>query len=428
MARTVFVVVLSLVAMGIGNARLAPSQAPATGSRNPVLEWNQVLIDTLIATETPNSSSQRLAAIVHTAIFDAYNGVEGRFVPLHVPGPAPAGASGAAAVIAAACTTLTALFPAQADALRTRCAASLAALPAGGEGSDSRDVGQVWGTKVATAVLAWRRDDGFDGAHQPFTGGSAVGQWRPTPPAFRTMSALGLAFTAPFVPAETAPVQFPEPRRLTNASYTADFDAVKRLGARSTASRTADQTALAWFWDGNASVHWNQAANQIARARRLSTSASNRLLAVLNLAMADTASTTWRAKRQFGDTPTQTTWRPATAIPLAASDGNPATVAEPEWLPLIDTPAHPEYPAGHPSLNGAAATILRRHFDDAQSVVLATTGLPERRYSSIAQARRDGNDARVWGGMHYPSTVAISDAQGERIATFIDQRAMQPIR
>jgi hypothetical protein len=428
MARIVFVVVLSLVAMGVGDARLAPSQAPVTGSRNPVLEWNQVLIDTLIATETPNSSSQRLAAIVHTAIFDAYNGVEGRFVPLHVPGPAPAGASGEAAVIAAACTTLTALFPAQADALRTRCAASLATLAAGGEGSNSRDVGPAWGTKVATAVLAWRRDDGFDGAHQPFTGGSAVGQWRPTAPAFRTMSALGLAFTAPFVAAETVPVQFPEPRRLTSASYTADFDAVKRLGARSTASRTADQTALAWFWDGNASVHWNQAANQIAHARRLSTSDSNRLLAVLNLAMADTASATWRAKRQFGDTSTQTTWRPATAIPLADSDVNPATVAEPEWVPLIDTPAHPEYPAGHPSLNGAAATVLLRHFEDAQDMVLATPGQPDRRYSSIAQARRDGNNARVWGGMHYPSTVAISDALGERIATFIDQRAMQPIR
>ena len=175
-------------------------------------------------------------------------------------------------------------------------------------------------------------------------------------------------------------------------------------------------------------MHWNQAANQIARARQLSTSASNRLLAVLNLAMADTASATWRAKRQFGDASHQITWRPATAIPLAATDGNPATVADPEWVPLMETPAHPEYPAGHPSLNGAAATILLRHVDDAQDFELTTTGLPSRRYSSIAQARRDGNDARVWGGMHYPSTVAISDARGEIIAAYIDQHAVQPLR
>src|SRR4026207_1723611 len=52
---------------------------------NQVLEWNQIFIDTLIATNTPNSSSQRLGAIVHTAIFDAYNGIKRRYSPIFVP-------------------------------------------------------------------------------------------------------------------------------------------------------------------------------------------------------------------------------------------------------------------------------------------------------------------------------------------------------
>ena len=71
-----------------------------------VLEWNQIFIDTLIATNTPNSSSQRLGAIVHSAIFDAYNGIERRYTPVFVHNGAPRGASRRAAVIAAAYTAL----------------------------------------------------------------------------------------------------------------------------------------------------------------------------------------------------------------------------------------------------------------------------------------------------------------------------------
>ena len=111
-------------------------------------------------------------------------------------------------------------------------------------------------------------------------------------------------------------------------------------------------------------MHWNQAANQIARANHLSFSDTNRLLAVLNIAMADTAFTIWSAKRYFGVVPSEVTWRPVSAIPLADTDGNDDTIADPEWLPLINTPSHPEYPAGHPSLNGAAAAVLLLHFDD----------------------------------------------------------------
>ena len=76
---------------------------------------------------------------------------------------------------------------------------------------------------------------------------------------------------------------------------------------------------------------------------------------------------------------------------------------------------------------GAAATVLLSYFDDAQTFTLTTTGLPDRTYSSISQARADGNQARVWGGMHYPSTVAISDVVGRRIARYINRTAMQPL-
>jgi hypothetical protein len=406
------------------------------GADNQVLEWNQVFIDTLIEMKTPNSSSQRLGAIVHTAIFDAYNGIERRYTPIFVSQRAPHGASQRAAVIAAAYTSLVGLFPNRKAALDANYVASLGAVDEDWQRGNSRQRaiawqarqrGIAWGTAVAEAVLAWRATDGFNVSYTPaFSGGTALGQWRPVPPAVG-MSAEGLAFTEMFVLASNSQFRPPAPRTLDSATYADDFNAVKALGRSTGSIRTEDQTALAPFWEGNASVHWNQAANQIARANCLSLSKANRLLAVLNLAMADTAFTIWSAKRLYGGVQTEVTWRPITAIAMANLDGNPNTVADVDWLPLVATPSHPEYPAGHPGLNGAAATVLLSHFSDRQTFTL-TTGESTRTYTSIRQARADGNNARVWGGMHYPSTVAISDAVGRKVARYVNRTSMQPVK
>jgi hypothetical protein len=152
--------------------------ANAGGTRTPrpgseVLEWNQIFIDTLVATNTANSSSQRLGAIVHTAMFDAYNGIERRYTPLFVHSRAPHRASRRAAVVAAAYTALSGLFPTRQLALTESYAASLAALSDDceeGRGvarglrrscTERVERGIAWGTEVAQAVLAWRATDGF---------------------------------------------------------------------------------------------------------------------------------------------------------------------------------------------------------------------------------------------------------------------------
>ncbi len=397
-----------------------------------VLEWNQIFIDTLVATTTPNSSSQRLGAIVHTAIFDAYNGIEQTYEPIFFHGSAPPGASRRAAVIAAAHTALVGLFRSRQPQLDASYKISLAALSDdGSDGGQSRDRGIAWGKEVAQAVLDWREADGFIGSYMAFDGGTAIGQWRPTPrlvpppPTCGSMSGQGLAFTSMFVLVNETQFQPEPPRGLMTSTYSEDFNAVKALGRGAGSTRTIDQTALAPFWEGNASVHWNQAANQIARANHLSMSRSNRLLALLNISMADTAITIWSAKRFYGEIWSEVTWRPATSIPLADVDGNPETAPDLDWQPLVNTPCHPEYPAGHPSLNGAAATVLRSHFRDQQTFTMTTPGLPSRTYTSIAHARSDGNNARVWGGMHYPSTVQISDAVGTKIANYVNRNCMQ---
>ncbi|HET9474961.1 MAG TPA: hypothetical protein VFO82_13770, partial [Steroidobacteraceae bacterium] len=173
---------LALLACTLLQSAGATAHEPARD--NPVLEWNQIFIDTLIATNAVNSASPRLGAIVHTAIFDAYNGIEKRYTPIFVQPSAPPGASRRAAVIAAAHTVLVGLFPARQAELDASYAASLAALddvdsnahePA--RAWQSRQRGIDWGTQVAQAVLAWRATDGFSTSYPAFTGGMQVGQW-----------------------------------------------------------------------------------------------------------------------------------------------------------------------------------------------------------------------------------------------------------
>ena len=139
-------------------------------------------------------------------------------------------------------------------------------------------------------------------------------------------------------------------------------------------------------------------------------------------------STVWAAKRFYGANANEVTWRPVTSIPLAATDGNPETAPDPGWSPLVTTPSHPEYPAGHPGQNGAAATVLLSYFDDAQTFTLTTSGQPDRTYTSIAQARSDANNARIWGGMHYPSTILVSDGVGEAIALYVNENSMRRVQ
>jgi hypothetical protein len=188
---TVFLAGLALLVSA--PVKTAQTSSAESATVNQVLEWNQIFIDTLIATNTANSSSQRLGAILHTAIFDAYNGIEVRYTPIFVHDEAPRGASRRAAVIAAAYTALVGLFPSRKPALDASYMASLAALSDDDDdGGQSRERGIAWGTEVAQAVLAWRATDGFNAGYSAFFGGSPVGQWRSTPPAFGQMSRAGV--------------------------------------------------------------------------------------------------------------------------------------------------------------------------------------------------------------------------------------------
>lgn len=178
-------------------AIVAGSLFPSLVRADEVLDWNAVLRRAIAA--APGAPGFRLAAIVQVSMFDAVNGIERRFTPIHVKSEAPRGASRRAAAVQAAYTALVAIFPAQSDAFEQDLAKSLGGIAADAaiENSESIARGRAWGEQVAKEILAWRGTDGYDTSPSTYTGSQLPGKWRPTPPAFANGAFPSLAHTLP---------------------------------------------------------------------------------------------------------------------------------------------------------------------------------------------------------------------------------------
>jgi hypothetical protein len=406
-----------------------------------VTDWNQMMFRAALAGGTTSLVMTRVAAIVQTAVFDAVNGIERRYTPIHVAPAGPAGASRDAAAAQAAYATLVQLYPAQKSTFDARLAVSLAAIGAR-ESSASIASGIGWGQTVADAILSWRSSDGFTPPPPPFLGGTAVGMWRPTPPAFAPGVSPQFAYMTPWV--INTPGQFRPagPPALTSARYATDFNETKTMGSLSSSTRTPDQTIFAWFWaSSTVSYLWNNVAvSLVGRAnmesekdepihgewsaqRRSSALENAHLLAVLNLAMADAAIACWDAKYTY------VFWRPVTAIPLADTDGNPATTPDPTWAPLFATPAHPEYPSAHSCFSGAASGVLAHHFGDGTRFSVESDVMPGvvRSFHSFSSALDEVKNARVFAGIHFRSSTNDGQTVGASVAEYVLDHAVQPI-
>ena len=409
-----------------------------------VLDWNEMLFRAALIGATSPLNTSRVAAIVQSAVFDAVNGIDRRYTPVHVQPAGPAGASREAAAAKAAYTALVQLYPAQKAVLDARLAVSLAELGTR-QSPAAIDGGAAWGETVANAILAWRNTDGFTPAPPPFLGGTGVGVWRPTPPGFASGAGPQYAYMTPWVIA--APGQFRPagPPALTSARYAADFNETKTFGNARSMVRTADQTQFAWFWAAStASFMWNSVARSLIVGRNeergdrddgrgdpgdrggdrsgrgTSTLANARLLALVNLAMADAAIGCWEAKYMY------VFWRPVTAIPLAATDGNPATVEDATWTPLFATPAHPEYPSGHSCVSGAAAAVLADQFGERTRFSVDNDLMPGvvRSFRTFSAALEEVKNARIYAGIHFRSATEDGQVLGVNVANYVLEHAL----
>ena len=397
-----------------------------SASADVVTEWNQNAQQALLTAKTSPIASSRVLAIMHVSVFDAVNGIERRYTPVHADFDAPPGASRRAAAVQAAYAALVKLFPSQQATLDAEREASLASIASDEAAEDSQSIarGVEWGQQVADDILLWRSTDGLTPAPPPFLGGLGVGQWRPTPPGF--LPGAGPQFAYMTTWALNSPSQFRPsgPPALTSDQYAADFNEVKEIGSINSSTRTADQTEIAVFWNGNTPVSWNRVATAVAEERHTTLSENARLLAMLNVAMADAVISCWDAKYTYAF------WRPITAIRLASTDGNPATIEDAGWTPLLVTPNFPEYPSGHATVSPAAVVVLGTYFGNDAEFTLMSETLPGvvRSYTSFTQAADEAFDARIYGGIHFRSACRDGRALGAQVGSFVVANVAQSAR
>ena len=422
-ARLRYLAAAVIACAGLVTASAATATAaagPGTTQADTVTQWNLTMIAGLEAAGIPPPPAARIGAIVQASVFDAVNGIDRRYAYYHVPPAAPPGTSRDAAAAGAADTALVALIPGQKPLFDAQLAATLAQLS-----DDPSHPGQAvrrglaWGTTVADNILAWRATDGYTKV-PPYTVTPGAGSWQPTPPAYLGPPGAPLfrqfANMLPF--ALTSASQFlpPGPPPLTSARWAQDLAEVQAYGSAASTVRTPEQTQTAIFWqDDTVAAVWNRVADQLAQANDLPLAQNARLLAQVNIALADATIAIWNAKSYYNF------WRPVTAI-RASTD--------PAWTPLLPTPAFQEYPSAHSGVSSAAATVLAGTYGDTTPFTVTSAGLPgvQRDFTSFSAAVQHVEDARIYAGFHFRFSCADAATLGAQVAQWVTGTIMQPLR
>jgi hypothetical protein len=232
----------------------------------------------------------------------------------------------------------------------------------------------------------------------------------------------------PFTLASPSQFRPAPPPPLSSARWAQEFNETKVYGSATSSVRTAQQTAVARFWNAHAVNQYNQAFQDVAAARGMDAVDTARVLAVGNVVGADAGIACWDAKYRYRF------WRPVMAIRNAAIDGNPATVADPAWTPLLTTPNHPEYPAAHGCVTGSEAEVLASVAapDRSGFTIRGSAGgtvddwTAVQRFAGPDDLQEQIVNARVWAGLHYRGSVRAGVQVGTDVARWTLGRFFAP--
>jgi RHS repeat-associated protein len=406
-----------------GNTQTITQTITRVNGGDVVTEWNAIALEAIRTDRTAPPRAAYILAMVHTSIFDAVAAIDQKYDVYQIDVTAAPNASPEAAAIAAAHRILVHYFPHQQAVLDLAYTQALAKIQDGTAEND----GIALGVFVAHQMLAFRANDGTEAvvAETPST---ELGQWRPTLPKYEGAALPQWPDVQPFALVDGAQFRPDGPPALDSTQYAADYIQTKDLGAKNSTTRTADQTQIAKFWADGAGTytppgHWNQIAQAAAANSGNSLIDNARLFALLDVSLADSGIAAWDAKYQYDF------WRPITAIQQGEVDGNPFTLGDPTWTPLINTPPFPEYVSGHSTFSGAASTILTNAFGSNYSFTTTSYGLTgiTRSFTSFDQAADQAGMSRIYGGIHFNSANQDGLALGREVGSYVSTHYFQPV-
>ena len=415
-----------------------------SATANEVLTWNETALKAIAAGGQTSVQISRTLAMVQGAVHDALNAITRRYAAYYFEGPGDAGASPDAAVAAAAHTVLVGVIPSfgtpaqKVAALALAEDAYMASLSHGGDGV-AKTRGVAVGRAAGAAMLALRQDDGAT-KDAPYTPGTGPGKWRPHPnpdppnppiankelaPGYAPANLPGWGNVTPFTLLSAAQFWLPGPPALASEAYARDYNELKRLGGQKSEARTAEQTEIARFWFEGPPA-WSRIARVVAQGRGLDAWDSARLMALMNLAMADSYIAGFKIRYVYDS------WRPVTAIREGDTDGNDATAGDPSWNSLQNTPNVSDYPSTQSTFSGAAAAALAGVLGTDQVSFSVTSGPPftdiTRSFTSVSQAARESADSRIYAGIHFRSACEDGLVLGRKIGERAVALYLQPAK
>jgi PAP2 superfamily protein len=412
---------LSSQAMGAAAVRPDASATP-NETTNLVVEWNKTL---LVILRTPgaqpvNLHPTRTYALMHAAIYDAVNAIDGGHAPYKVEAPTAAfQASEEAAVATAGHDVLLALYPAFQTQLDAQLQQELAPIADGQNKSDGIAIGKF----VAAHLLALRADDGRFPTPGAYVPNGQPGNYQLTPPNLAPAQFTQWSKTTPWALIAANQFRPVAPPTLTSDRYTNDFKEVKGIGFIDSTTRTDDQTQIAKFWNGAIQNYWNEITQTAVVAHQLNLEDSARVFALVNLGLADSVIAFYDAKYVYQ------LWRPVTAVRNADNDGNNDTDGDPNWLPLnTKTAPDPSYPGAHSTISFTAAQVLRSFFGDQFDFAVTSEVLPgvERDFHSFSAAAEEAGLSRIYAGQHFRFDHEAGRALGSKVGNQVFTTVLLP--
>ncbi|MDQ8732160.1 vanadium-dependent haloperoxidase [Bradyrhizobium sp. LHD-71] len=378
-----------------------------------IIDWNAKAEAIAVDKRMLPPANARGMAIMHVAMFEAVNAIERRYSTYRLSLTADRNASKDAAAAAAAYAVLVALHPEQEKSLTAHLVAALQQIPE----AETKASAIALGTKAATEILAWRANDGANAVegYRPHT---TAGLYVPT--VIPVSSTYGRV--VPWAMSSGSQFRPLPPPSLTSAKWARDVNEVREFGVRANSKRSAEQTDVARFWFVTGPQAWNPIVRQLAAMRKLDVVDSARLFALVAIATDDAFIAVFDAKYHYNF------WRPITAIRNADLGNNPGTPRDGAWLPLGDTPMHPEYPCAHCITTMAAAAVLQTAFgNDIPEVSMTSPTAPgvTRRWTRLQDYADEVAIARIYAGFHYRFSNGAAQDMGRDIAKLVIRTKLQ---
>lgn len=276
----------------------------------------------------------------------------------------------------------------------------------------------AFGRFLAQHIWLWSQSDGGAvvenmGFPEHFVPSQEPGHWKPTSTIDLQQTPLlpNWGKNRPFaMPAGTS-CHLPPPPAYSEDPQSEFYKQAMEV-YDTTRALTDEQETIARFWSDDPMLsstppgHWIALVLTLVEMDRMDGPRTADALMRVGVGVADAFIGCWAEKFKYDYI------RPVTFI---------RSKIDPAWEPLLITPPFPEYPSGHSSQSGAAATVLTAIFGENHAFGDPTheeDGIQTRMFGSFWEAAEEAAMSRLYGGIHFRAAVELGLEQGRCIGAY----------